>query len=900
MKLHKALGLCALLVLAQGSAWALRSTGDLLELIDTTRLPELRLDEGLQVSSYDRSGGNDDGFSGTNSALREENGAFVIFEDQGPGCVYRIWSANPGPRRIEFYFDGETEPRLAFDKFEDMFLNKQPPFVAPLSVNAMGGWTSYVPLPYRKSLKIVTRERINFYQITYRKFPKAMGVKTFTPELGRSARKKLDRVVKAWNALGENPWPEAVKESFSAGNATIEPGKSALLGQFDGAGSVYALKLRVESTSLKVRREAVLRVTVDGAAEPQVNVPLGDFFLAPFPTGASQGLLCGSKDGVYYSYWPMPFANGIRVELVNDGALPLTASLEWGGQRGKPGKNTGRFHATWHRQNPTEAGKLFPILEATGRGQWCGVSHAMQGEGPGLGFLEGDEMLWIDGRDNTAYNGTGTEDYFNGGWYFGKVGSQPLWGCGYLDDPQGRCHAYRLQTVDLIPFQQTFRGGIEHGHANEYIADYAGVTFGYFAPDATVTKTPIPAVKERLWQSVRAAAAREAENVCTQGTGDIVSDADLNALFSGGKALRLAQGQEAVLKIEVPTEDVYDIRALSPTTFGAARLVASIDNLNTTMSCEAEVSLGRTRLKAGTHDLHVRAVEGTVYLDAVRILPSERVASVTEAEAIRKRVRGGATTHVVDGQTPGASGDSYLEVSGRSPRAGIDFSFETSDEGPHDVRLRLLQGPNTGQVRVAVDGHQIGEEIDCRADQPGWMDIRVGPSDTLLKGKHTLTLSVADKTRETFGIDFFALNPTGVVEGEFLKITATNGGKTQVQPMKDFGPEWSNGAQLFFTNELTSPGGYVDAEWVVTQEAECSLRVFYTQAPDFGIVQVSLDGKPIGQPFDGYAPKVMRAQAVELGKITATPGKHTLRFEVTGKNERSKAWLAGIDRVEFK
>src|SRR5215469_9287639 len=42
-------------------------------------------------SSYDRTGGNDDGFSGKYSFIRKEGDALVVAELQGPGVITRIW-----------------------------------------------------------------------------------------------------------------------------------------------------------------------------------------------------------------------------------------------------------------------------------------------------------------------------------------------------------------------------------------------------------------------------------------------------------------------------------------------------------------------------------------------------------------------------------------------------------------------------------------------------------------------------------------------------------------------------------------------------------------------------------------------------------------------------------------
>ena len=38
----------------------------------------------------------------------------------------------------------------------------------------------------------------------------------------------------------------------------------------------------------------------------------------------------------------------------------------------------------------------------------------------GSAFLEGDEMIYVDGEKEAAIKGTGTEDYFNSGWYFNQ------------------------------------------------------------------------------------------------------------------------------------------------------------------------------------------------------------------------------------------------------------------------------------------------------------------------------------------------------------------------------------------------------------------------------------------------------------------------------------------------
>ena len=60
---------------------------------DVEDYPRLRNDvQAHYLSSYDRSGGNDDGFDGTYSALYiDERGEHVIFDVKGSGTLYNLW-----------------------------------------------------------------------------------------------------------------------------------------------------------------------------------------------------------------------------------------------------------------------------------------------------------------------------------------------------------------------------------------------------------------------------------------------------------------------------------------------------------------------------------------------------------------------------------------------------------------------------------------------------------------------------------------------------------------------------------------------------------------------------------------------------------------------------------------
>ncbi|MEP6728085.1 MAG: hypothetical protein ABJC98_19835, partial [Bacteroidota bacterium] len=84
-------------------------------LYDVSRLP-LYMDKtfSAQVSSYDITGGNDDGFSGKNSFIRRNaDSSLVIFDVKGAGVINRIWTPTPTEDTLDFYIDGNAKPALS-------------------------------------------------------------------------------------------------------------------------------------------------------------------------------------------------------------------------------------------------------------------------------------------------------------------------------------------------------------------------------------------------------------------------------------------------------------------------------------------------------------------------------------------------------------------------------------------------------------------------------------------------------------------------------------------------------------------------------------------------------------------------------------------------------------------
>jgi hypothetical protein len=441
-------------------------------LLDPSQLATLRTDVARvgMFSSYDRSGGNDDGFSGKQSFVRKEaDDRLVLAEVDGPGAITRIWTPTPTNAPIEFFFDGEEKPRLVVP-FADLFRGRTPPFVGPTTYTGAGGYVTYAPLTFEKSIKVVARTaKVQFYQINYVRFEPGTAVRTF-------ARGDREPVAE-FRPVGR------VNETAQ----TLQPGGSATLFLSSEPGRVVGFEVSPLDALAGPERAIVLRITYDGAERPAVEVPAGDFFGASFGKPSVRSMLLGATNqNVGYATFPIPYNRSIRIDLVDQrttGApINVKARILTTATARQPSE--AYFHASWRREAPTTPGQPFTFVDLSGRGHLVGVTLQAQGTEPGQTlFFEGDDQTTIDGE--LVAHGTGSEDFFNGGWYdlpgrWYQTRSFPLSGCLEYKKALGRTGAYRLFLGDALVFRKSLLLTIEHGpEKNAVPTDYTGVSYYY-------------------------------------------------------------------------------------------------------------------------------------------------------------------------------------------------------------------------------------------------------------------------------------------------------------------------------------------------------------------------------------------------------------------------------------
>jgi hypothetical protein len=311
----------------------------------------------------------------------------------------------------------------------------------------------------------------------------------------------------------------------SGGNADwveVKAKSTVTLADVRGAGSIRHIWFTINSPSRFHLRELVLRMYWDGETEPSVEVPIGDFFGTGFEMDDDGqkyhswwSLPITVQDRAMNCYFEMPFGNGARVTLTNDGMQDVRNLYfhidyqEYPNARNVADK--GRFHAQWRHETTravpeSESGlknvdgkNNYVFMETNGRGQYVGTILNVFGLSTGW-WGEGDDMFFVDGdADRATINGTGMEDYFNNAWAFQKEFTYPFIGYSQQGnrDWTGSHTMYRFHIVDPIYFQKSLRATIEHGQANDREDDYTSVAFWY-QTEPHQKLIPLPPVKERL------------------------------------------------------------------------------------------------------------------------------------------------------------------------------------------------------------------------------------------------------------------------------------------------------------------------------------------------------------------------------------------------------------------
>ena len=464
---------------------------ELQNFYDFSKLPMYRQGDMEQISSYDRTGLNDDGFSGKYSFIRKEPEGLVIADLKGPGVVNRIWTATPDMDTLCFYFDGERIPRISIP-FKDLFSGKIKPFVAPLCGTDIGGNFCFLPIPYEKSLKILYKGKLmRFHQIQYRTLSENEKMKSFTPDILVKYKDEFTKIEQAWSK--KMPALDAYAGKIKSKNITIslQNGIEQSIFQETKGGRILGIELSARSDLVDAYRKIMMIANWDHETRNAIELPLHDFFGFAFGKSAMQSMLLGSDKIKLYSYLPMPYDHSAILKLRYDKKntddfddIQIVGKIYYTEDK-RDSLNEGKFYVQSRRVYMGESAVPHTIAAIKGKGHFVGTILIAQGLETGhTSYFEGDDVAIIDGV--MKIHGTGSEDYFNGGYYaildkWDRGVSLPIHGSLAYDQMTSRTGGYRFYLVDKLNFNNSFNLTIEHqpDKNGNVLTDYTSVGMFY-------------------------------------------------------------------------------------------------------------------------------------------------------------------------------------------------------------------------------------------------------------------------------------------------------------------------------------------------------------------------------------------------------------------------------------
>lgn len=461
------------------------------------------------------------------SAITMDPQGHVLAEMNGPGCVVRIWSANPKDAgNVRIYLDGAVKPvieasleKLLGGNWKTTINGKETmPFPDPIACERSRGFNLYFPIAYANYCKITVDRPDIYYHVDYRNYPPGTDVETFSMDELARRQPQIEGVVQALRLPMKrdlsSPIGSAKDQTVDIQDQStqLKPGNRCRL-SFTGPKAIASLYARLDDASpgagsheapAEAWRSMVLTATFDGAPEPQIWCPLGDFFGSspgfqpysslPFDVGRTAS--SEQKDqpsngtrpgGAMYSWWWMPFEKSAVVEVQNMGKKTVSVDLHAVARNHEWTDRSMHFHAKWRAETlKSRPFRDWTYCDLAGKGVFVGDMLSLSNP-VSAWWGEGDEKIYVDGEKFPSWFGTGSEDYYGYAWSDPKPFQHAYHNQTLCDGPgnRGRTSVNRFHVLDAIPFTKSFRFDMEFWHWTPNVdVPHAATSYWYARPGA--------------------------------------------------------------------------------------------------------------------------------------------------------------------------------------------------------------------------------------------------------------------------------------------------------------------------------------------------------------------------------------------------------------------------------
>lgn len=457
----------------------------------------------------------------------------VLAEMDGPGCIVRIWSANPSVAgKIRIYLDHAPQPTIE-TTFLDLLNGNWSPANSPAGETSLPstlagargrGFNLYFPISFARHCRVVVDHIAELaYQINIRSYAPSTLVEPFSWSQLHRLRPQIDQLVKNHLQTLQPLDAEtlATARVVTLPTQTLKAGGS-LVGEWhnrtNSPGALVQMDWHLDaehpSSALNC---TVLRIWFDDGNEPMVTCPLGDFFgthpsVQPFASLPMEVI----SPGLLRSRWVMPWKHKAHWQLENLGSEPLTLRARFVLTDRPWTDRSMHFFARGQSLLHAHTGGINPKLKLHGQGLLAGIHLRLSN--PRTDWW-GPFSETITTDDARSY-GTGMDACFGFAW-----GDTGWFQHAYHQHarPEGPGHSglnscKRFFILDALPFRQSASWlAIVPPSGSQPPRALTMVYYGYLSPGGKVEEPPLQAESSTAWPVVphgyRLAGALEGEHL---------------------------------------------------------------------------------------------------------------------------------------------------------------------------------------------------------------------------------------------------------------------------------------------------------------------------------------------------------------------------------------------------
>ena len=363
------------------------------------------------------------------------------------------------------------------------FEGKSAPFEKPLVLNnteSSGGRISYFPVPFSKSIKIRSNSTSDsfYWQLNYSLFGEKIII-SFNPDLTDSQKSALKNAKSRFNYSSIVPRQPVRTEKIQFSI----PAHTSKTDKITGAGVVKRLVFTSSESSLDQAKDLRFRIVYNDSSQSKIDVGLLDLVHLGGKLRQYRSMHSSFHGDALEFSMPIPFENGLDI-IIDNLSDTQFSGLEIRVEIDPQQRSNMRLNA-FTDFIKLDKRQLLDIAKVRGAGVFCGFN--LQHDGA-LDFQEGNEYISVD--DSMIWKGTGTEDYYNCGYYYSEGAIDlPLHGILVKESDGITVSAYRIQKLDAVPFKHnlyvTLEAGCPKKKTGSFPATYRWTAFWYLKTDVS-------------------------------------------------------------------------------------------------------------------------------------------------------------------------------------------------------------------------------------------------------------------------------------------------------------------------------------------------------------------------------------------------------------------------------